>query len=92
MACRSREENSLRNPVPRASWTVDEFCSSVGISRSTYERAKREGWGPREMVLGRTGIRIADEAVAAWIAEREEKAASIAANKRDRQRQAEEAA
>jgi len=42
------------------------------------------------MVLGRTGIRIADEAVIAWIAEREEKAASIAANKRDRQ--AEEAA
>ncbi|PWE78225.1 hypothetical protein XF30_17205 [Bradyrhizobium sp. SUTN9-2] len=69
--------------MPRASWTVDEFCSSVGISRSTYERAKREGWGPREMVLGRTGIRIADEAVAEWIAKREQKAA-IAADRRRR--------
>ena len=76
MACRSRQENSRRNPVPRASWTVDEFRSAVGISRSTYERAKREGWGPREMVLGRTGIRIADEAVADWIQEREKKAAA----------------
>ena len=75
--------------MPRASWTVDEFCSSVGISRSTYERAKREGWGPREMVLGRTGIRIADEAKAAWIVDREEKAASIAANKRERENQSE---
>lgn len=92
MACRSRRENSRRNPVPRASWTVDEFCSSVGISRSTYERAKREGWGPREMILGRTGIRIADESLVAWIAEREKKAASIAADKRGAQDEAEVAA
>jgi len=85
MTCLSREENSRRNPVPRASWTVDEFCCSVGISRSTYERAKREGWGPREMVLGRTGIRIADEAVSEWIAEREKKASIIAAGRSERQ-------
>jgi predicted DNA-binding transcriptional regulator AlpA len=90
MACLSREENSRRNPVPRASWTVDEFCSSVGISRSTYERAKREGWGPREMVLGRTGIRIADDAVNEWIAEREEKAATIAADRHGRHKEIEE--
>ena len=82
MACRSRVENSRRNPVPRASWTIDEFCASVGISRSTYERAKREGWGPREMLLGSTGIRIADESVAKWIADREEKAAKMADRRR----------
>ena len=84
MACRSRVENSKRNPVPRVSWTVDEFCASVGISRSTYEKAKRDGWGPREMVLGSTGIRITDEARAEWIASREEKAATVAAKRRER--------
>ena len=35
-------------------------------------KAKREGWGPREMVLGSTGIRITEEARAAS-ASREEK-------------------
>jgi predicted DNA-binding transcriptional regulator AlpA len=85
MACRSRAENSNRNPVPRVSWTIDEFCASVGISRSTYEKAKREGWGPREMVLGSTGIRITDEARAEWIASRE-KAATVAAKRRERPR------
>jgi predicted DNA-binding transcriptional regulator AlpA len=84
MAC-SRAENNCRNPVPRVSWTVDEFCASVGISRSTYEKAKRDGWGPRELILGSTGIRIAEEARAEWIASRE-KAAAIAAKRRDRQR------
>jgi hypothetical protein len=84
VACRSRAENRNRNPVPRVSWTVDEFCVSVGISRSTYEKAKRDGWGPREMVLGSTGIRITDEARAEWIASREEKAATVASKRRGR--------
>jgi hypothetical protein len=86
MACRSRAENSNRNPVPRVSWTIDEFCASVGISRSTYEKAKRDGWGPREMVLGSTGIRITGESRAEWIASREEKAATTAAERRRRHR------
>ena len=87
MACRSRAENSNRNPVPRVSWTIDEFCASIGISRSTYEKAKRDGWGPREMVLGTSGIRIADDARAEWIASREEKAATVAAMRRKRHRE-----
>jgi hypothetical protein len=83
MTC-SRVENSNRNPVPRVSWTIDEFCASVGISRSTYEKAKRDGWGPRELILGSTGIRIADEARAEWISSREEKAATVAAKRSER--------
>jgi len=85
MASRSREENSNRNPVPRVSWTIDEFCASVRISRSTYEKAKREGWGPRELVLGGTGIRITDVARAEWIASRE-RAAAVAAKQREHHR------
>ena len=86
MASRSREENSNRNPVPRISWTIDEFCASVGISRSTYEKAKRDGWGPRELILGSTGIRVTDKSRAEWIASREEKAAAAAAKRRERHR------
>jgi len=87
MACRSRAENSSRNPVPRVSWTIDEFCASIGISRSTYEKAKRDGWGPREMVLGTSGIRITDNARAEWIASREQKAATVAAARREHHRE-----
>ena len=84
MAC-SRADNDKRNPVPRISWTIGEFCASVGISRSTYEKAKRDGWGPRELILGSTGIRITDEARGEWIASRE-RAATVAAERRDRHR------
>ena len=81
MACRSKRENSERNPVRRVAWTIDELCASLCISRSLYEKAKREGWGPREMVFGSAGIRITDEARAEWIASREEKAAITAAKR-----------
>lgn len=83
MACRSKHENSKRNPVRRVAWTIDELCASLGISRSLYDKAKREGWGPREMVFGSAGIRITDEARAQWIASREEKAATTAAKRRE---------
>ena len=84
MACHSKQENSERNPVRRVAWTIDELCVSLCISRSLYEKAKREGWGPREMILGSAGIRITDEARAEWIASREEKAATTAAKRRER--------
>jgi hypothetical protein len=90
MACRSKRENSERNPVLRLAWTIDELCASLGISRSLYEKAKREGWGPREMVLGSTGIRITEEARAEWIASREEKAMIVAAKRRERHIRVEE--
>ena len=69
--------------MPRVAWTIDEFCASVGISRSTYEKATRQGWGPRQMALGGSGIRITDEARTEWIASREERAATVAAKRRE---------
>ena len=61
------------------------FASRSASRESTYEKAKRDGWGPREMVLGSTGIRLTDEARAEWIASREKKAAAVAAKRRERQ-------
>ena len=83
MASCSRVENSKRNPVP-GSRGRSTSCVRRSASAATYEKAKRDGWGPREMVLGSTGIRITDEARAEWMASREKKAATTAAKRRER--------
>ena len=67
---RSIVANSEKYPVPRLGWSVDEFCSAVGISRSTYEKLKRKGLAPREMRIG-WAVRISQLAASEWIAERE---------------------
>ncbi|AHY53354.1 AraC family transcriptional regulator [Bradyrhizobium japonicum] len=71
---RSIAANIEKHPVPRLSWSVDEFCSSVGISRSTYEKLKRRGLAPREMRIG-WAVRISQLAAVEWIAARETDAA-----------------
>lgn len=67
---RSIAANIKKHPVPRLSWSVDEFCSAVGISRSTYEKLKRQGLAPREMRIG-WAVRVSQLAAAEWIAARE---------------------
>ncbi|QIG98586.1 MULTISPECIES: hypothetical protein [unclassified Bradyrhizobium] len=68
---RSREANSKKYAaVPRLSYSVDEFCTAMNISRSLYEKMKRAGWNPREMRIGKA-VRISKEAAAQWIIERE---------------------
>jgi predicted DNA-binding transcriptional regulator AlpA len=51
--------------------TVKEFCEDHGISLSTYYELKKQGHGPREMKIGRSGVRISREASADWRRERE---------------------
>jgi predicted DNA-binding transcriptional regulator AlpA len=68
---RSREANSKKYAaVPRLSYSVDEFCVAMGISRSSYEKLKRAGRHPREMRIGKA-VRISKDAAAQWITERE---------------------
>lgn len=50
--------------------TVDDFCRSEKISRSTYYNMKARGEGPREMRIGKC-VRISPEARATWRRERE---------------------
>ena len=60
--------------------TVSEFCQSVGISRSTWHKLKREGKAPAIVNVG--GIqRIRREAIEAWLSENEERATAEAAHK-----------
>jgi hypothetical protein len=70
VVCLSVKANRKKNRVPRLSWTIYEFCSAVGISRSMYEKLKRQGQQSREMLIGKT-VRISQDSAANWIASRE---------------------
>jgi hypothetical protein len=53
--------------VKRTGKSVEEFCASLGISRSTFEVWRRRGLGPAELQPIPGGrIIITDEAEAAW--------------------------
>ena len=55
--------------------TVADFCETVGISRSTWHKLKREGSTPAIVTIG--GIqRIRREAVEEWLAKNEAKASA----------------
>ncbi len=60
--------------------TVTEFCRLSGISRSTWQKLKRNGMTPAIVTVG--GIqRIRREAVEEWLAENEAKVSADAAHK-----------
>jgi len=55
--------------------TVSQFCRSVGISRSTWHKLKREGKTPAIVSIG--GIqRIRREAIETWLSENEKQSAA----------------
>ena len=59
--------------------TVSEFYQSVGISRSTWHKLKRQGKTPAIVSVG--GIkRIRREAIETWLSENEEPASADAAH------------
>jgi hypothetical protein len=60
----------------KLAFSIKEFCAAHGISASTFYEAKREGWGPREMRVGASGVRISREAAADWRREMERRAAA----------------
>jgi hypothetical protein len=65
---RSRAENQEKHPnIPRLAYTVDEVCTSANVSRSFYEKQKRQGGGAKETLFGRA-VRITPADAAAWIA------------------------
>lgn len=59
-----------------AAHTIKNFCAAHEISLTTYFALKREGIGPREMLVGKTGKRITEEAAAEWRRRMEERASS----------------
>jgi hypothetical protein len=63
------------HPIPRAAYSIAEFCEAYGIAIRTYFNLRDEGKGPREMRLGRR-VLISVESALAWAREREEETAA----------------
>jgi hypothetical protein len=59
-----------RGPLPRAAFTVSEFCEAYRISQAKYYEMKKQGLGPVEMEVGRRRL-ISYEAANVWRRERE---------------------
>jgi hypothetical protein len=67
-----------------SSFTVDQFCLLEGISRATYFKLRREGRGPREMIISGNIIRITVRSRADWQRARERESRTSAAIKAKR--------
>jgi hypothetical protein len=52
--------------VAMAAYSIKQFCAAHGISERYYYKMKREGIGPREMLVGRKRRLISLEAAAEW--------------------------
>src|SRR6478672_6612843 len=67
----------------QSSYTSLGFCKNNAISKSKYHALKRDGLGPREMLVGGS-IRISAEAQREWIQQMEKRAASPEAERLSR--------
>jgi len=56
---------------PRDS-SIGAFCERKGISRSTYDRMRRRGLGPKETAVGLNRLAILPDDEDAWARERQE--------------------
>jgi hypothetical protein len=61
---------SAEPEVPRAAYTIKEFCAAHRISEAMYFKLRDAGLGPREMRALRK-VTISVEAAAEWRRERE---------------------
>ena len=57
-------------PVPRAAYSIPEFCEAYRFSTDFFGKMQREKWGPKTMRVGRR-VLISIEAAEAWRLERE---------------------
>ena len=66
----AEKSNGKSIPVPRAAFSIDEFCAAHGISRAMFYKLEDQGLAPRTM---RVGVRrlITAEAAAKWRRARE---------------------
>ncbi|MBO4222008.1 hypothetical protein [Bradyrhizobium neotropicale] len=65
-------------PVERRALTIAEFCRAYHISQDHYFKLRRQGKGPREMLLGTKKL-ITLKAAEQWEAEREAAAVNATA-------------
>jgi hypothetical protein len=73
---------------PKPDMTIAQWCARHQVSETKYHSLRKQGLGPRELVLGVRSIRITEKADAEWQQMMAEHAASRA-GRRERQRQLE---
>jgi hypothetical protein len=65
------EEQVQEGALPRAAYTIPEFCAAHRISETHYYKLRRAGRGPIECrMLGKIAISL--EAAKAWLREQEQ--------------------
>lgn len=67
----TKHDAKTASNVERQAFSVGEFCLRNRISKTTYQKLRRDGRGPREMKLGGTLVRISVEAEQEWRTARE---------------------
>jgi hypothetical protein len=68
---RTAFQKRSKSRMPGDAHTIPSFCAANHISESFYYALKREGRGPREIVLDKKRVIITPEAERDWRAERE---------------------
>ena len=62
-----KHKKKPREPMPRAAFSISEFCKAHGMSRGTYYRLRKQRCGPREMRFsGGSMVLISEEAARDW--------------------------
>jgi predicted DNA-binding transcriptional regulator AlpA len=63
-------ERSVTGRVERAAFSIDEFCTAHGLSRSMFYKLEGQGLAPRTMSIGTRRL-ISAESAAEWRRARE---------------------
>ena len=71
------QPKSAEPEVPRAAFTIKEFCEAHRLSEAMYFKLRNAGLGPREMRAMRK-VTISVEAAKEWRREREKAAQAVA--------------
>jgi predicted DNA-binding transcriptional regulator AlpA len=66
----AKKQQALKHALPKAAYSIAEFCQVYGISKGLYHKMKRAGEGPREIRIG-SRVLISLEAAQAWNRARE---------------------
>jgi hypothetical protein len=68
MVCISRAANREKYPkVKRIGLSIAEVCAAADVSRSFYERMKRQGKGPKELRLSDKTVRVTPAEARKWL-------------------------
>jgi hypothetical protein len=75
-ADKQSQPKSAEPALPRAAFTIKEFCEAHRLSEAMYFKLRAAGFGPREMRTGRK-VTISMEAAKEWRRARENSSQAV---------------